>query len=76
MKIRQERFRLFSADKQFLQMYVESISTLHSIDNNSARTLKENPFDRQKDFYSNFFTMHKVYTRTHRRISNGVDGEK
>ena len=47
---RKERFRFFSADKQFLQMYVESIFTLHSIDNNSARALKEKPLTIKKIF--------------------------
>ena len=52
---------------------------LHSIDNNSARTLKKNLFDNQKDFYSYFVPCSK-YTRTHRKISHGgshgVDVEK
>ena len=52
---RKERFRFFSADKQFLQMYVESISTLHSIDNKSARALKEKPLWPSKRFLFLFF---------------------
>ena len=47
---------------QFLQMYVESISTLHSIDNNSARTLKEKPLWQSKRFLFVFCTVLKVHT--------------
>ena len=64
--------RFFSTDKKFLQMYIESISTLHSIDNNSALTLKVNLYDHQKYFYPYFLPCTK-YTQTHRKIFHGVD---
>ena len=65
---------------QFLQMYVESISTLHSTDNNSVRTLKEKPLWQSKRFYSYLYRAQSTHERTHRKISHGgshgVDVEK
>ena len=61
-------------------MYVESISTLHSIDNNSARTLKEKPLTIKKIFIRILYRAQSTHERTHRKISHGgshgVDVEK
>ena len=47
----------FSAQRQFLPMYVELISTLHSKDSSSSRTLKELPLRLSTRCLSVFFTM-------------------
>ena len=59
--------RFFSAQRQFLQMYVELISTLHSKDSSSSRNLKELPLRPSTRFLSVFFTM-STPQRTHELI--------
>ena len=71
VKIREKRIRFFSTDRQFLQMCVELISTLHCKDNNSSLALKLLPLQPSTRFLSIFFTMpepqitHELIVKSH-----------